>query len=169
MINEILSHYIQFEIVPHHWVFLKYYFSSNLLTHLEHDKITFLQFKNTSLNTVYLKHCNIERCSNFYQSIHPLIFWSINLSIHALIFLPASVMAAAICSCPGQRHAGLPHGSYCLPHGLPCQPFWRGCCCEYTFFQINENLQYRTDLSVFRERGKLKIEEILGMLCVDCT
>lgn len=57
-------------------------------------------------------------------SIHLLICRSINLSISVSLFLlSASVMAAAIRPCAGQRHAGLSHGSYCLPHGLPSQPF----------------------------------------------
>lgn len=76
--------------------------------------------------TVMLNH---TWCQNyFYQIPSPKIF---------LIFFPAPVMAAAICSCPGQRHAGLPHGSYCFPHGLPSEPLWGGCCCEYTTIQIS--------------------------------
>lgn len=75
---------------------------------------------------------------NFLQ--HPLIHILI-----CLLFLPASVLAAALCSCLGKRNAGLPHGSYSLPDGLSHQSFWRGCCSEY-----NHSLSLQTFLSALR-------------------
>lgn len=45
----------------------------------------------------------------------------------------APVVAASIRPRLGQRDAGLPHGSYGLPDGLPHQPLWRGCCGKFTY------------------------------------
>lgn len=55
-------------------------------------------------------------------------------------------MAAALCSCSVQRHAGLSHGSNCIPHGLPPELFWRDCVCEYMLYYnfTIKNIQYKS-------------------------
>lgn len=50
-----------------------------------------------------------------------------------LTSLPASVLAAALCSCLVSRNAGLCHGPYSLPDGLSHQSLWRGCCSECNY------------------------------------
>lgn len=73
---------------------------------------------------------------------------NVKLLLSLLLFLPpASVMAAAVCSRPGQRHAGLPHGSYCLPHGLPSDPLRRGGNCELGAC-TNQNYFWRMQVCV---------------------
>lgn len=81
---------------------------------------------------------NLKGCKKSADS--SLIFMCINLLIHVSLH-SAFVMAAAIRSSAGQRHAGLSHGSNYLPHGLPSQPFWRGCCCEYRTIHFSRNFQ----------------------------
>lgn len=76
-------------------------------------------------------HISLLADSNI-ESIEPCMTFSFPTF---LFVVSAFVMAAALCSCPVQRHAGLFNGSNCLSYGMSPQPFCRGCSCEYITFK----------------------------------